>query len=173
MPWKNGRGITNEICIFPAGAKLEKNDFLYRLSSAPIEQDSDFSFFPGMSRLLIPIKGAGFKLNSKVYEKFEVASFSGGEKIRCSLLKGPVLDFGVMFDSAKIKIQARVLHLKSTMSFALDPYKTYFFTVLEGAIVHEGQSLKELESLRYKEETSCRLEPVNNGILFYMTIEAC
>lgn len=168
MPWKNGRGVTNEISIFPAGAKIEKNDFLYRLSSAPIEQDSDFSLFPGKQRLLTPVKGAGFKLNSKVYEKFEVADFSGGEKTHCSLLKGPVLDFGVLFDPVKVKAKARILHLKSQFSFALDPEQIYFFTVLEGELEHEGQKLKELESLHYQGEASCQLIPVKSAVLFYL-----
>lgn len=170
MPWKNGRGVTTEICIYPPEAKLEKNNFLYRLSSAPVEQDGDFSLFSGKRRILTPIKGAGFKLNSQVYEKFEVAQFSGDEKIYCSLLKGPILDFGVVYDPAKVKAQVRILHLKTDFQFSLDPVCDYFFTVLEGKLNHNGGLLGELETLHFQKEQSCHLQVEKGAVLFYLTL---
>ena len=170
MPWKNGRGLTTEICIQPPGANLEKNDFLFRLSSAPIEQEGDFSLFPGKRRILTPIKGTGFKLNSEVYEKFEVAQFSGDDRTHCSLLKGPVLDFGVIYDPEKVKTQVRILHLKSDMSFSLDPKNDYFFTVLEGELSHNGNQLNGLETLYFCQEPCCRLEVKKSVVLFYLTL---
>ncbi|MEQ1722684.1 MAG: HutD family protein [Pseudobdellovibrio sp.] len=171
MPWKNGKGITTQICIEPASAKVDKGDFLYRLSSAPIDQETEFSQFAGMNRILIPIKGAGFRLNDKAYAKYEVAQFSGNDEIYCSLLKGPVIDFGVIYDPTKVKAQARVLHLKSDMTFSLEPNKEYFITLLDGVLNYNGKALAELETLHYQNEINCELKPTNSAMIFYLSLE--
>ena len=41
MPWKNGKGTTTEIMISPEHATLSKNDFVFRLSSASINENGD------------------------------------------------------------------------------------------------------------------------------------
>lgn len=170
MPWKNGKGSTNEIFIYPPSSTLAKNDFSYRLSSAPIEQDTVFSLFPSKQRLLTTVKGAGFKLNSDEYEKFEIANFSGDEKTECELLKGPVLDFGIIYDPKKVKIQAKVLHLKADFNFSIAAENDYFITVLGGQITHNEQTLEELETLHYQQEQSCSLRVVKSAVLFYLSI---
>ena len=170
MPWKDGKGKTTEICIYPPTATIQKNDFSYRLSSAPVEQDGPFSTFSSKQRFLTPIKGAGFQLNSNVYEKFEVAQFSGDEKIQCSLLKGPVLDFGIIFDPAKVKAHFKILHLKSDMSFALDPALNYFVTVLDGELAIDGKPLIELETLHYQNESQCQLKVAKNAVVFFLSL---
>lgn len=170
MPWKNGKGVTTEIFIDPPTATIAKNDFNFRLSSAPIDQDSVFSLFAGKQRLLTTIKGAGFSLNSDEYEKFEIANFSGDEKTECKLLKGSVLDFGVIHDAKKVKLQAKILHLKMNFNFSLEPTNDYFITVLDGEITHNDQSLKELETLHYQQESSCSLNVVKSAVLFYACV---
>lgn len=172
MLWKNGKGTTTQIYIEPTTASVEKNDFVYRLSSAPVEKDGDFSLFPGKNRMLTPIKGAGFSLNDDEYEKFEVAQFSGDEKIQCKLLKGFILDFGVIYDPKKVKVQARILNLKTDLSFSLEADCEYFFTVLDGELNHNGEHLSQLETLHYKQERSCNLQVVKSAVLFYLTLSA-
>ncbi|MBY0552916.1 HutD family protein [bacterium] len=169
MPWKNGNGITTQICIEPTTASLEQNNFTYRLSSASVEKDGDFSLFPGKNRILVPIQGAGFYLNDDEYEKFEVAQFSGDEKIHCSLFKGPVLDFGIIYNPKKIKAQARILNLKSDLSFSLEPENEYFITVLDGAISFNASTLGQLETLHYTKERSCNLQVKKSAILLYLS----
>lgn len=172
MPWKNGQGLTTQITIFPKDSKLENNDFLYRFSSAPIDKDGEFSLFPGKRRLLTPIKGAGFSINSRVFEKFEIADFAGEEKVKCSLLKGPVVDFGVIFDAQKVKAQARILELKANMTFSIETSSEYFVTVLDGALqVDEQNSISELETLHFQNESQCVLMPIKKATLFYLKLE--
>lgn len=170
MSWKNGKGVTNEIFIHPAKSTVNKNDFFYRLSSAPINQDTTFSLFSGKQRLLTTVKGAGFKLNSDEYEKFEMAHFSGDEKTECALLKGPVIDFGVIYDPQKVKVHAKILHLKMDFKFSLEQENDYFITVLDGEITHEGQQLKDLETLHYQQETNCSLCVVKSAVVIYITV---
>lgn len=171
MPWKNGKGTTTQICIEPTTASIEKNDFLYRLSSAPVDKDGDFSVFPGKNRMLTPIKGAGFSLNGDVYEKFEVAQFSGDEKTHCELLKGALVDFGVIYDPKKVKAQARILNLKTDLSFSLNPQQEYFFIILEGTLKYDDKIISELETLHYKNETNCQLQVVKNVVLFFLSLD--
>jgi environmental stress-induced protein Ves len=170
MPWKNGKGITTEIFIYPPTATIAKNNFFYRLSSAPINQNTTFSLFSGKQRLLTNLKGAGFRLNSDEYEKFEVAHFSGDEIIECKLLKGPVLDFGVIYDPQKVKVQAKILNLKMDFNFSLELQNDYFITVLNGEIMHGEQSLKELETLHFQKETNCSLRVLKSAVVIYITV---
>lgn len=171
MPWKNGKGTTTEIHISPPKASLQKEDFLYRLSSAPIYEDGEFSIFKNKQRILIPIKGTGFKLNSQVYEKFEIAQFTGNDKVFCSLLKDAVVDFGIIYDPDKIKIQARILNLKTNITFELDTTADYFVSVLQGTLMHGEQTLEPLETLHYFDENLCQLKVKNTAILLFIKID--
>lgn len=61
MPWKNGKGVTIEIAIHPAGASVE--DFDWRLSTATVDSDGPFSVFAGIDRSLSVLEGDGITLN--------------------------------------------------------------------------------------------------------------
>lgn len=60
MPWKNGTGSTDEICLLPAGASRDKFDL--RVSRATISVPGVFSSFPGAERTITLIEGAGLAL---------------------------------------------------------------------------------------------------------------
>jgi environmental stress-induced protein Ves len=60
MPWKNGTGSTDEICLLPAGATRDKFDI--RVSRAAISAPGVFSSFPGVERTITLIEGAGLAL---------------------------------------------------------------------------------------------------------------
>lgn len=49
-PWKNGRGITEDVLLLPPGSSHE--DFDIRISRAPIVDESLFSTFPGIDRTI-------------------------------------------------------------------------------------------------------------------------
>ncbi len=61
MPWKNGRGSTDEICLLPPGASRDAFDL--RISRASIPEPGLFSAFPGVERTITVIEGAGLKLD--------------------------------------------------------------------------------------------------------------
>ena len=77
----------------------------------------------------------------------------------------------VIYDPEKVKAQARILNLKSDMSFSLEPDCEYFFIVLEGVLNYNGQHLSQLEALYYKQETSCKLQVVKSVVLFYLSLK--
>lgn len=60
MPWKNGRGETVEIAVFPQGATVDTFD--WRISMATVSEDGPFSVFDGIDRTLSIIEGAGLVL---------------------------------------------------------------------------------------------------------------
>lgn len=63
MEWKNKRGMTREIEIFPKEANLDS--FEYRLSTASFDSPGQFSFFPGMIRYLFIVSGQKISLSHK------------------------------------------------------------------------------------------------------------
>ena len=60
MPWKNGRGETVEIAVFPPGATVDTFD--WRISMATVSEDGPFSVFPGIDRTLSILEGQGMEL---------------------------------------------------------------------------------------------------------------
>lgn len=171
MPWKNGKGTTTEIMISPEHATLSKNDFVFRLSSASINENGEFSIFSEKRRILIPIKGAGFQLNEHVYEKFEIARFSGDEKVFCTLLEGPVLDLGMIYDPVKLRTHPRVLNLKMDLSFSLENGCDYSLTVLFGEVNIDGNHLTELETVFFLDENHCDIKVKRSAILLLVKLE--
>lgn len=107
MPWKNGGGVTKELFRLSHG-----DSFLFRLSCARVESDGPFSLFPGIDRILLLLKGAGFELHFKdkkvTLKDFSPISFSGEEPIDCRLINGSSIDFNVMtnrnFATSKLEV---------------------------------------------------------------------
>jgi environmental stress-induced protein Ves len=60
MPWKNGTGSTDEICLLPVGAS--RDAFALRVSRATIATAGVFSAFPGVERTITLIEGEGLTL---------------------------------------------------------------------------------------------------------------
>lgn len=100
MPWKNGLGVTFEIARVP-----DQENYLWRLSSAVVSSDCEFSVFPGYDRLLVVVSGEGLVLNGRVVGPREVFGFSGDEAMECRLSGGPVVDLGLIFDREKVSAE--------------------------------------------------------------------
>lgn len=79
-PWKNGRGITNEIMVSPPGSE----HFVWRLSQATLGESGPFSVFPGIHRWLVLLEGNPVTLNhtgqSHCLKLLEPYAFSGAEE---------------------------------------------------------------------------------------------
>lgn len=102
MPWKNGRGTTTEIAVFPADAGLNGKPFDWRVSMADVETDGEFSAFPGCDRTILLAEGGGMELSfdaappQRIEERYKPFRFKGEWHTRCRLLDGAVRDFNVM-----------------------------------------------------------------------------
>jgi uncharacterized protein len=108
MPWRNGGGITREIAKETLGDRL-----LWRLSMAEVASDGPFSAFPGLTRILTVIRGAGLVLRTPegvmTAEPMQPVRFSGDLAVECARIAGDVTDLNVIFDCAQI--DARVTWL--------------------------------------------------------------
>ena len=113
MPWKNGKGTTTEIAIYPPDSTLNANNFIWRLSSAEISESGNFSEFSDCNRSLIISSGNGVRLtfsdNEKTLLAGEVFNFDGSKKIHCALINGPVHDVGLISKKDHVRTEFQLL----------------------------------------------------------------
>lgn len=89
VPWKNGGGLTREIA-----GRADANGPLWRLSRADIARDGPFSAFPGQSRILTLVAGAGLVLEfpdgPRAIGRLAPLSFDGETPVSARLDARPV-----------------------------------------------------------------------------------
>jgi environmental stress-induced protein Ves len=158
MPWKDGGGSTTELAIEPPGASLG-NPFLWRVSSAQVEASGPFSRFPGRARLLTLLEGAGLILDiegqgrQRLKHPGQVVAFSGDAAASATLIQGPCVDFGVISDPARVKVQLDWLNLTSlATSITLAPTTLLFAPWGPVQVDPVGLELDHRECLRFNAE---------------------
>lgn len=98
MRWKNGLGWTSEVMLENGADGI----FDWRISIAEIDQNSDFSLFPGIDRTLVVLSGGGMALDiagqgtRELHPLQNPFVFPGEDIIRARLFSGPTRDFNVM-----------------------------------------------------------------------------
>ena len=178
--WKNGQGESAEVAIYPAEAKLENENFIWRLSLATFtEKVGNFSDFTEYDRLLTLIEGSTLDLEFETHNKkstlklLEVLRFSGDSKARYTASTLPTKDLGFIFNREKVQAELNILKIETKpKSFQLTR-KTYFFFMISGAVtasIYPGEIpfiLSKGETLRIdpvvanpKEERFILLEPL-------------
>ena len=133
--WKNGGGQTRELLAWPHPA-----DWIVRVSVADIEADGPFSSFPGVQRWFAVLKGHGVRLyDYELGVGSELLSFDGSLGPDCELIKGPSLDFNLMHQRGKGRMQVEDAgHQPSSLSGKL----VLFFTAEGGVLEHGGRAMK-------------------------------
>lgn len=116
--WKNGQGSTAQIAIFPPGS-LFPADFTWRLSSATVTADSEFSRFDGCDRFLTIVDGEGMEIQlgdpteSLQLHTAGVIHFSGERPASCALREsGSLIDLGLIYRRAAVQATFIVTKLK-------------------------------------------------------------
>lgn len=102
--WKNGKGSTFQIAIFPDDGTLDH--FGWRLSIAHITEDGPFSSFAGYDRSLVLIDGPGMILSmrtgtgpdreTRLTPERPIHVFPGEDACDCRLVGAATEDFNVM-----------------------------------------------------------------------------
>ena len=140
MPWKNGRGVTRELALWPSGASLERLDFDWRLSAAPVDEPGPFSRLPGYERILVVTEGAGCELVHGAdaprarLRRLEPYRFAGAWATAAELPYGPVADFNVIFAPDRVQASVEPVALGARrLREALGPGHA-FLHVLAGAL---------------------------------------
>jgi environmental stress-induced protein Ves len=117
VPWRNGRGVTEELLLWPPGASFERGDFAWRLSRAAVDEAGPFSAFPGFERILVVTAGAGLLLDHGAaapparVEPLQPYRFSGDWPTVAALVRGPVADFNVLARRGAVRADAEVLRI--------------------------------------------------------------
>ena len=167
MPWKNGNGSTTELAIFPEGEDFRKGEFLWRISSANVDEAGAFSFFPFHHRWLTVIGGKGLRLRQNdlhspiAQQTVEVRplmlhSFDGAIETHCELLGGPVTDFNVFARKSRVMASTKVIEIKKDEEFSWKPAARWSFVyVVSGDCVGETASL---DPIRLREGDSLLIE---------------
>jgi uncharacterized protein len=127
VPWKNGRGVTLELALWPQRSSFERGDFDWRISKARIESNGPFSSFADHDRILVVTDGDGLVLTHDAsaprvrLRRLEPYRFRGDWPTTAELTRGTVADFNVMTrrGSAEANVEALVLGTRRTReSFA-------------------------------------------------------
>ncbi len=120
-PWKNGGGVTQAIAVVPRDAGLA--DFDWRASVAAIDSSGPFSMFPGVTRTIVLLDGAGVELESPAFRHrldTPLAPFrlDGAAAVNATLLGGRSRDFNVMTRDGRCRAVVRVVRNASTLDAA-------------------------------------------------------
>jgi hypothetical protein len=98
VAWKNGAGSAVEVAVSPPNSY--GTDFDWRVSIATIETDSEFSRYPGIDRLLMPLATAGLALEvdgtTRQLRGFESFPFAGESEVRAIEVTVSSLDLNLM-----------------------------------------------------------------------------
>lgn len=135
--WKNGGGVTHEIARHPVG-----DSWKWRISIAEVGVDGRFSLFPGMTRILTVIDGAGIDLLSAdgVLEarSSRPVQFSGDFDVTAKLVGGPVCNLNLIYDAKAIEPAVEVVLGPALLSCAAGKVG---FLCLSGAVTVAGDGL--------------------------------
>lgn len=131
--WRNGLGWTREIVRWP-----DREDWDWRLSIAEIEQDADFSAFPGIDRELVLLHGQGLRLRyddgrvDELLPPHGSARFPGERGVRGELVDGRTTDFNLMWRRGRIDAELWRRPLVGTMVVFAAPGETWALHLLAG-----------------------------------------
>ncbi|MGH8326782.1 MAG: HutD/Ves family protein [Steroidobacteraceae bacterium] len=142
MPWRNGRGSTLEIARGPAAGE----EFAWRLSLADIQEDTDFSAYPGYSRALVLVDGPSLHLRFRGHghrfldSRRRSARFEGDWQTHCTVPQGRCTDLSLIVRRARGMRPATavraptVLHLRTTRRMVLSEGLHAALFVLDGSV---------------------------------------
>lgn len=114
VPWRNGRGVTDELALGPPDASFEALDFDWRVAAAAVDADGPFSLFPGFERVLVVLGGAGLHLRHGPAQPWRrlaplvPCTFPGEAATEARLVDGPVRDLSVLVRRGRATAEVRV-----------------------------------------------------------------
>jgi environmental stress-induced protein Ves len=146
-PWKNGLGLTRELHIEPSASGAESA--VWRVSIAEVDADVAFSLYPGMTRNIVLLKGAGMHLIfadgqaqtlSEAYKPFE---FDGEHALEAQLIAGPTQGFNLMVNSAAASGEV-IVHRGTGLQALASNTVLLFVASGEASLVQRGDTRQRL-----------------------------
>ncbi|SFB27485.1 hypothetical protein SAMN03159496_02706 [Rhizobium sp. NFR07] len=155
MPWKNGRGETVEIAVFPQGATVDTFD--WRVSMATVAEDGAFSVFPGIDRTLSILEGHGMELAIEDREKELLTQASAPYPFPADAPTTARLTDGTITDLNVMTRRGRFVHVVETISVPATIEPTDALTLL---LCHHGEmQVTDGESTEILGELDCAILP--------------
>jgi environmental stress-induced protein Ves len=119
-------GTTRAIYAYPPDATHSPAEALLWVATAAIQRAASYSYFPGRTRLHIPISSGGIRLRfeepSELVElhTWEQLRFDGARPVRAELIDGPVEAFNIIAHPS-VAAEAHILHGAAHSQLALPP----------------------------------------------------
>jgi environmental stress-induced protein Ves len=158
MKWKNGKGETLQIAIFPREARFPADPFVWRLSSATINEGGPFSEFRGYRRAITLLRGRGLGIQMRsgreeLITQDSIFIFSGDETVNGILHDGSVIDLNLIWDDGKTNCTLKAIRfadLESNQALAISTdsrtHTLLFYFVKSGAQIDGGDPISENET---------------------------
>jgi environmental stress-induced protein Ves len=171
--WANG--TTTELVKFPFDSDFLKRDFIFRISTATVEaEESTFSDFSGLTRILMVLEGSITLIHEGRYQKqlksYDQDTFDGSWSTRSI---GKVRDFNVMFNE-QAKGQLRAFQLQSTQRETISISQKRIILFVHTGQYSIGEQLLEAGSvldIEACEWTSISLECIESGTILCTQVE--
>jgi uncharacterized protein len=138
-------GTSTELFIYPSDGSFTNRNFLFRISTATVEaEESSFTFFEGITRHLMILKGELELIHEGRYTKhlrpFEQDVFSGEWSTRS---KGKVTDFNLMLKHGAIGSLTHYLKQQhESASFTANTDHYFIYVASGSATLDKGDSAK-------------------------------
>lgn len=156
MPWKNGRGETVEIAVFPEGATVDTFD--WRISMATVAEDGAFSVFPGIDRTLSILEGHGMELAIEGREEALLTQASAPYPFPADAPTTARLTDGTITDLNVMTRRGRFSHVVETISAPAKIEATDALTLL---LCHRGEmQVADGECAEALAELDCAVLPI-------------
>lgn len=118
-PWRKGGGVTRQVLsrrLADSGGWIPaEHDWDWRLSIADVDSSGPFSAFPGMTRILTVIEGAGITLtvDGRVenLERYRPFVFDGGAETSAALPHGPIRDLNLIARTGTVSADVTIEHV--------------------------------------------------------------
>lgn len=135
-------GTTQEIFIYPEKENYKDRNFMYRVSSATVDQDvSEFTALPDYERLLMPLDGnlvLDVEGHKTTIEPFEIIKFDGAKKV---ISEGRVRDLNLMIRKGH---QGRMEVMTDILNISLDPREPQMVILIEEDEEGRFKAIKEV-----------------------------
>lgn len=152
VPWRNGRGVTEELALWPERASFERGDCAWRISKARVEEPGPFSVFAEHERTIVVTQGAGLVLShgdaaprARV-RALEPYRFDGSWPTTADLVSGPVADFNVFTLRGTSRADVEVVRLGARRTRAsVGPGHAFVHALAGGATVRVPREEEPIE----------------------------
>lgn len=171
--WANG--TTTELVKYPTESDFLKRDFIFRISTATVEaEESTFSDFSGLTRILMILEGSLTLIHEGRYQKdlnpYDQDTFDGSWSTRSI---GKVRDFNVMFNE-QAKGELRAFQLQSEQTEILEISQNRIILFVHTGQYSIGEQLLETGSVLDIEEndsTFLLLKCIESGTILCSQVE--